>query len=285
VSLPHLLLVDDSEAMLAFERAALSGHYVVSTATNGRDALARAAEIRPAAVLLDLSMPEMDGDEVLAQMQRDDDLRNIPVIVVSSEKRRAEVCLRNGAKAYLPKPVKAQDLLPLVESVLEESRRERRSGSLAALFVIVARIELGIPLDAVRSVMHHAATRPLPAAPHYLSEVLDLHGEPVLVLDLARRLGRKHALPIEDRKLVVVECESVSLAVCVDEVRDPEELAPEQVVRRGAIAGAEHGLLRDALVAMARTGRGPLPVIDPRALVSPRLCAELARALRTETAA
>jgi CheY-like chemotaxis protein/chemotaxis signal transduction protein len=284
VSLPHLLLVDDSEAMLAFERAALSGHYAISTATNGRDALAKADQIRPAAVLLDLSMPEMDGDEVLAQMQRDEDLRNIPVIVISSEKQRAQECMRNGAKAYLPKPIKAQDLLPLVASVLEESRRERRSGSLAALFLSVAGIEIGIPLDAVRSVLHQSATRPLPLGPHYVSEVLDLHGEPVLVLDLARRLGRQHALPIEERKLVVVDCESMPLAICVDEVRDPEELSPDQLVRRAALAGSEHGPLRDALVAMARTGRGPLPVIDPRALVSRRLCAELMRSLRAESA-
>lgn len=282
MSLPHLLLVDDSEAVLAFERAALSGHYVVSTATNGRDALAKMDAIRPAAVLLDLSMPEMDGDEVLAQMQRDADLRIIPVIVISSEKARAEACLRNGAKAYLPKPIKAQDLLPLVAGVLDESQRQRRSGSLAALFVSVAGIELGLPLETVRTVLHQTATRPLPFGPSYVSEVLDLHGEPVLVLDLARRLGRKHELPIEDRKLVVVECDSIPLALCVDEVRDPEELPPDQVLRRDAIGGAEHGLLRDALLAMARTARGPLPVIDPRALVSRRLCADLARALREE---
>jgi CheY-like chemotaxis protein len=284
VGLPHLLLVDDSEAMLAFERAALSGHYALSTATNGRDALAKADEIRPAAVLLDLSMPEMDGDEVLAQMQRDEDLRHIPVIVISSEKGRAEACLRNGAKAYLPKPIKAQDLLPLVASVLEESTREQRSGSLAVLFVSVAGVELGIPLDGVRSVVPQSATRPLPLGPHYLSEMLDLQGEPVLVLDLAHRLGRKHALPVEERKLVVVQCESTLLALCVDEVRDPEELTPDQVVRRASIGGAEHGPLREVLVGMARTARGPLPVVEPRALVSPKLCAELARALRAESA-
>ncbi len=41
MSLPHLLLVDDSEAVLAFQKAALSGHYAVSTALNGREALAK----------------------------------------------------------------------------------------------------------------------------------------------------------------------------------------------------------------------------------------------------
>src|SRR4051812_49619253 len=83
VSLPHLLLVDDSESVLAFEKAALAGHYVVSTAVNGREALTKVAQLRPAAVLLDLSMPEMDGDEVLAQMQQDPQLAGIPVIIVS----------------------------------------------------------------------------------------------------------------------------------------------------------------------------------------------------------
>jgi CheY-like chemotaxis protein len=123
VSLSHLLLVDDSEAVLAFEKAALSGYYQVSTAVNGRDALLKISQLKPAAVLLDLSMPEMNGDEVLARMRSDPQLSRIPVIIVSSEKDRAEACLAAGARAFLPKPIRAQDLLPLVERVLEERNR------------------------------------------------------------------------------------------------------------------------------------------------------------------
>jgi hypothetical protein len=51
------------------------------------------------------------------------------------------------------------------------------------------------------------------------------------------------------------------------------------------MAGAEHGPLRDALVAVARTARGPVPVIDPRALASAHLLRELSKALRGEVAA
>jgi CheY-like chemotaxis protein len=285
MSLPHLLLVDDSEAVLAFERAALSGHYLLTTATNGREALAKMAMVLPAAVLLDLSMPEMDGDEVLVQMQRDPRLRAIPVVIVSTEKVRAEACLKNGAKAYLPKPIRAQDLLPLVGRVLEEAGREDRRGSLAALFVSVGSVELGIPLDSVVSVLHQAATRPLPIGPAYLCELLDVHGEPVLVLDLAKRLGISHHKPIEERKLVVVDCAGSRFALCVDAVRDPEELSREQILPAGSIAGSGHGALGDALVAVARTARGPLPVIEPRALVSRTLLADLARTLRAGVAA
>ena len=285
MSLPHLLLVDDSEAVLAFEKAALAGHYLVSTAVNGRDALLKVAQLRPAAVLLDLSMPEMDGDEVLARMRQDPQLAQIPVIIVSSEKQRAEACLSAGARAFLGKPIRAQDLLPLVGQVLEEARREQRAGNLAVLFVIAGGVELGLPLDSVRSVLHQAATRSLPLGPAYLCEMLELHGEAVLVLDLARRLGLEHTQPIDERKLVVVDCGERRLALCVDEVRDPEELPRDQVLPRESIAGAEHGPLRDALVAVARTARGPLPIVDPRALASRTLLRELSQALRSEAAA
>jgi len=280
VSLPHLLLVDDSEAVLAFERAALAGHYAVSTALTGREALAKIPQIEPAAVLLDLSMPEMDGDEVLARLQQDPRLRHIPVIIISSEKQRAEACLQAGAKAFLAKPIRAQDLLPLVERVLVQAAAEAREGNLAALFVSVGPVELGLPLGSVQGVLHMTATRSLAVGPSYLSQMLELHGEPVAVLDLAKRLGVQHVMPVLERKLVVVQRDGVKLAVCVDDVRDPEELQREDVTPREKLGGTEHGVLQDALLAIARTPRGPLPLIDPRALVSRDLLKKLAAGLR-----
>jgi CheY-like chemotaxis protein/chemotaxis signal transduction protein len=284
VSLPHLLLVDDSEAVLAFEKAALSGHYAISTALNGREALAKAQQVGPAAILLDLSMPEMDGDEVLAHLQDDPELRRIPVIIISSEKVRAESCMRNGAKAFMPKPVRAQELLPLVERVLQEARAAARVGNIAALFVSVGPIELGLPLESVRNVLHQTATRPLPLGPAYLSQMFELHGEPVPVLDLARRLGVEHAQPVLERKLVVVQRDGARMALCVDDVRDPEELAASDVTPPDRLGGSQHGALREALLGVAKTPRGALPLIDPRALVSRELLRKLAAGLRAEAA-
>ena len=284
MSLPHLLLVDDSEAVLAFERAALSRHYAVSTATNGREALDKVRQLLPAAVLLDLSMPEMDGDEVLAQLQRSPSLRQIPVIIVSSEKGRAEALLIAGAKAFLPKPIRAQDLLPLVERVLEQAQAAARAGNLAALFVSAGDIEVGLPLAGVRSVMHQTATRPLPLGPSYLCELIELHGEPVAVLDLPRRLGVQHSLPLLERKLVVVEDDGVLLALCVDAVRDPEEIAATDLIRKDRLGGSEHGPLQGALLAVAQTPRGARPIIDPRALLSRDLLRRIASGLRGSAA-
>ena len=282
MSLPHLLLVDDSEAVLAFEKAALSGHYALSTATTGREALAKVPQIDPAAILLDLSMPEMDGDEVLAHLQEDPKHRLIPVIIISSEKIRAEACLRNGAKAFLPKPIRAQELLPLVERVLDDARAQARAGNVAALFVSVGPVELGFPLDTVRNVLHQTATKPLPLGPLYLSEMIELHGAPVAILDLAQRLGVEHSQPVLERKLVVVEREGAKIAVCVDDVRDPEELAASDLTPRERLGGSQHGALQDALLGIARTARGLLPLIDPRALVSRELLRKLASGLRAE---
>jgi CheY-like chemotaxis protein len=282
VSLPHLLLVDDSEAVLAFQRAALSSHYAISTAMNGREALAKVPQIDPAAILLDLSMPEMDGDEVLAHLQDHPDHRRIPVIIISSEKPRAEACLRNGAKAFLPKPIRAQELLPLVERVLEEARAAARAGNVAALFVSVGKIEVGLPLDCVRNVLHQTATQPIPLGPSYLTQMIELHGEPVAVLDLARRLGVEHTQPLLERKLVVVEREGARIALCVDDVRDPEELTAAEVTPRELLGGSQHGALQEALLGVAKTSRGPLPLIDPRALISRELLRKLASGLRAE---
>jgi chemotaxis signal transduction protein len=224
----------------------------------------------------------MDGDEVLARMQDDPELRRIPVIIISSEKKRAEACLKSGAKAYLAKPIRAQDLLPLVARILDEARAAARAGNLAALFVSVGRIELGVPLDNVRAVLHQPATQALPFGPSYLREMIELHGEAIAVLDLARRLGVEHGEPVLERKLVIVHHDGVSLALCVDHVRDPEELAAADVTLREGIGGAQHGPLKDALVAVARTARGPLPIVDPRALLSRELLKRLSAGLQQE---
>jgi chemotaxis signal transduction protein len=166
-------------------------------------------------------------------------------------------------------------LLPLVARVLEECRREERAGSVTALFVEAGGVELGIPLDKVVSVLHQARTRTLPLGPSYLCELLDVHGEAVLVLDVPRRFGVEHRAPIDERKLVLVDCGEHRLALCVDAVRDPEELLREQVLPPSALAGPQHRVLARALVAIARTSRGVVAIVDPGALASGKLVREL----------
>jgi CheY-like chemotaxis protein len=275
VSLPHLLLVDDSEAILAYQAAALSSHYTLSTATNGREALDRLREIRPAAVLLDLSMPDMTGDELLARMQTDPALCRIPVIIVSSERARGEASRGRGARAFLPKPIRAAELQTVVARVLEEERLRARGDELAVLFLGIGPLEIGIPLEPVREVLPQPMTQPVPMGPDYLSQMIDYHGTPVLVLDLALRLAVPYAEPLHERKLVVAGIDERLIALAVDRIRAPEAFAAADVLRRADIGGSDHTPLTRVLLAIVKTQRGPIPVVPPDAFLSAELVFQL----------
>ncbi|MBI5547420.1 MAG: response regulator [Deltaproteobacteria bacterium] len=280
MSLPHVLLVDDSDAVLAFERAALSGHCALSTASNGQEALEKVEGLRPDLVLLDLSMPLLDGGEALARIKADPALRSIPVLVLSSERSRAAECLSAGAAAFLEKPIKPEDLRDAVQRALEEAQREKRRGGMAVLFAGVGPVDFAVPLSGVREVHLQMLTRPLPTAPPFLNAVVEIHGEPVCVLDLGIHLGLARSVPLLERKLILLDCGGVSLALSVDRILDPEEVPPEEVIARERLGGAEHGPLQETLVGLVRFRGTHLPVLDPKALVSPELLARIPEMLR-----
>jgi CheY-like chemotaxis protein len=279
VSLPSLLLVDDSDAILALEKAILSGHYSLHTASNGREALERLGKLQPAAVLLDLSMPEMDGDEVLQRMKANPATSDIPVIIISSEKSRAEACLGMGAEAFLAKPFRAEDLLSKVATALENARNRARAGAMLVLRMSVGDQEFALPLESVREVLLQPALRQLPGGPAYLAEYVELRGAAVCVLDVARRLGQEHHVSLRERMLVIIQVEGMPLALCVDRVQDPEEFPAAEIDRN--VGGAEHGLLQEGLIGMLRvTGGGALPLLDPKVFISRGLLRELPELLK-----
>ncbi len=279
MSLPHLLLVDDSQAVLTYEQAALAALYGLSTASNGVEALRKARAVRPDGILLDLSMPEMDGDVLLATLKADRALSDVPVIVISSEQDRAEACLRAGAAAYLPKPIRATELRAIVARTLEAAQQERRRGCLAVLMLHVGPMELGVPLAAVHLMLPQLPTRPLPFGPEYLCETFDLGEQTVCVLDLARALGVEHRAPLAQRKLVTLRHDHLLLALCVDGVCDPLEFFPQDVILRERLGGTDHGRLRQVLHALVRTDDKSVAIVDPVALLSADLIRELGVAL------
>jgi CheY-like chemotaxis protein len=280
VSLPSLLLVDDSDAILALERAILSGHYALHTASNGKEALEKVGKVQPAAILLDLSMPEMDGDEVLKRLKESPATERIPVIIISSELSRAEACLELGAELFVAKPFRAEDLLGAVESALINAQRRARVGSMALLRLMVGGMEFAIPLETVRQVILQPATQPLMLGPTYLSEYFEFKGMPICVLDLARHLEVEHREPVEERKLVILEIDGVLLALSVDAVQDPEEHQATDIVRHEQVGGAEHGQLREGLLGMLRVEGRPVPIFDPRVFATQALLREASELLR-----
>jgi CheY-like chemotaxis protein len=127
----QVLLVDDSPGDIRLTREAFrdaNSSLVLSVATDGVEAMAflrregaHAAAPRPDFILLDLNLPRMDGREVLAQIKRDDGLRSIPTVILTTSDSEVDI-LRSyelNANAYLRKPVTLEAFESLVRSINE----------------------------------------------------------------------------------------------------------------------------------------------------------------------
>lgn len=279
-ALPQVLLVDDSAAIVAFEAAALSGLYALSTASDGAAALQRIRDVRPALVLLDLSMPIMDGDRVVEAVRADTSLDDVAIVIVSTERERAQALLKLGANGFLPKPLKADELRATVARVLEEVARRQASATVPILPLRIGRVELAVNVERVLAVSLMPRTIPLPAGPPFIKEMLDVHGEPVALFDLAERLGEPHELSRVDRKLVLMRAGDRVIAFAVDEVREPMLVPRSEVVLRASFAGGEHEPLRAVLEGVVRRPEAPLPLLDAAALLSPAAVEFIASGVR-----
>jgi len=116
-----VLIVDDEPNNVDFlEQALEDSGYQLITATNGQEALNKIQSEQPDLILLDLNMPIMDGFTVLAKVKEDPNLRDIPVIIISSEHESKSVVkgIKQGAEDYLTKPVNAELLVKKVKDFL-----------------------------------------------------------------------------------------------------------------------------------------------------------------------
>jgi len=96
-SRPVLVVEDDAATREMLRRALEKEGWAVSEAEHGRAALARIAERRPALILLDLMVPEMDGFQFVEEWRQHEAWRSIPIIVITAKDLTAEDCLRlNG---------------------------------------------------------------------------------------------------------------------------------------------------------------------------------------------
>ena len=88
------------------------------------DAVNQLEEIYPDIVLLDIEMPRMDGFEVLRTVRRDDRLKNLPIIMITSRtgEKHKEQALELGVNRYLGKPFQEASLLSTIEEVIAESQ-------------------------------------------------------------------------------------------------------------------------------------------------------------------
>ena len=114
---PLVLLVEDDARAVALMRAQLeSSGYRVDSVGSAEEGLVQAAVLRPAALVLDIMLPGMDGWEMLVRLKEREETRHIPVVIVSlTDEARRGFAL--GASQVLTKPVSMENLLGAIAAV------------------------------------------------------------------------------------------------------------------------------------------------------------------------
>ncbi len=119
----NVMVVDDSITVRRVTSRLLERHGMqVVTAKDGVDAIAKLQETHPDIMLLDIEMPRMDGFEVARHMMNSEELRDIPIIIITSrsgEKHRT-LAMELGVKRYLGKPFQEEELLGHINDLLAE---------------------------------------------------------------------------------------------------------------------------------------------------------------------
>ena len=119
----HILIVDDNADMASYLRRLLSKRWSVACAPDGIAALDAIRERRPALVLTDVVMPNMDGFGLLRELRAESSTATLPVIMLSARSgEHAEAALEAGADDYIVKPFSARELVARVAARLELDR-------------------------------------------------------------------------------------------------------------------------------------------------------------------
>jgi CheY-like chemotaxis protein len=127
---PRVLIVDDDPAirLICSTWLSLDGYEVIEAA-DGQDALQLALAVAPDVVLLDLSLPVLDGFAVAAALQADERTREVPLVVLTAEVDPAvsERVGEMGAAGHFTKPFDPCSVTEFVRGVIEELSARRRT--------------------------------------------------------------------------------------------------------------------------------------------------------------
>ena len=123
-----IAIVEDNADNRLLLQAILDGRYDLVEYENGTDAIAGLTSSLPDLVLLDISLPGMDGNEILARIRTDEALRKLPVIALTAHAMSGdrEKYLAAGFNDYITKPIVDESiLLSAIERWLTEFRAGR----------------------------------------------------------------------------------------------------------------------------------------------------------------
>lgn len=132
----RIAIVDDEPINIKVVRKYLSGagYQNTVTTTESPAAMALLRQERPDVLLLDVMMPEVNGIQILEQVRADDQLRYLPVLILtaSTDAQTKLTCLNAGANDFLAKPVDPNDLLPRLRNTLILKAHQDRLASYSA---------------------------------------------------------------------------------------------------------------------------------------------------------
>ena len=121
---PLIMVVDDSLTVRKITTRLLTrAGYQVVTAKDGVDALEQLTEITPNVMLLDIEMPRMDGFELAKLLRRDEQTKNLPIIMITSRTadKHRDHAMQLGVNAYMGKPYQEDELLEQIAEFLVEA--------------------------------------------------------------------------------------------------------------------------------------------------------------------
>ncbi len=119
-----ILVVDDNQDNRKLVVKVLSKRgYQMVEAVDGEDALSKAVEEMPDLILMDISMPKIDGHEVTKRLKNQNDFKNIPIIAMTAHAMKAdkEKALHAGCEDYISKPIDIHELPEKIQYHLKEN--------------------------------------------------------------------------------------------------------------------------------------------------------------------
>ena len=119
-SRPRVLIADDHEAVARYVYELLSAQCdVVGSVRDGRQVLEATASLRPDVVLLDLSMPHVNGLDLLRQLKRLEPAVKVIIVTMYSDEEVAQEALKSGAAGFVLKSEIGQELLPALDAIVK----------------------------------------------------------------------------------------------------------------------------------------------------------------------
>ena len=119
-----VLIVEDNQDNMDVLEAFLEDDYELIEATDGKMGLEVAIDKKPDLILLDISLPEMDGTQVITEIRKNQEINNTPVIALTAHAMLGdrEKFLASGFNEYMSKPIVDEDILiEMMNSLMEKN--------------------------------------------------------------------------------------------------------------------------------------------------------------------